>query len=156
MESLVWAWWGHSTTGWTRGWVDWTWLRHLRKQLAQSSVGFIAILRWHLTLLVVNRGLQWRIMGCSASVVLLLRSVGGADCGHMCSQPDQMSLDATTPTLEGYTTTTSPLTIIVMVTNTSKPPFNSCLMHATIIWLWSKCGQCVIDPILLFKLFSPC
>lgn len=55
-------------------------------------------------------------MGCSASVVLLLRSVGGADCGHMCSRQDQMSVDAATPTLEGYTSTTSPLTIIVMVT----------------------------------------
>ncbi|XP_054868309.1 dedicator of cytokinesis protein 10 isoform X6 [Amphiprion ocellaris] len=54
------------------------------------------------------------MMGCSASVVLLLRSVGGADCGHMCSRQDQMSLDAATPTLEGYTATTSPLTIIVM------------------------------------------
>ncbi|GLD72268.1 dedicator of cytokinesis protein 10 isoform X1 [Lates japonicus] len=61
-------------------------------------------------------------MGCSASVVLLLRSVGGADCGHMCSRQDQMSLDAATPTLEGYTTTTSPLTIIVMVTSTTALP----------------------------------
>ncbi|KAM9734243.1 dedicator of cytokinesis protein 10 isoform 7-T7 [Menidia menidia] len=53
-------------------------------------------------------------MGCSASVVLLLRSVGGTDCGHMCSRQDQMSVEAATPTLEGYTTTNSPLTIIVM------------------------------------------
>lgn len=56
-------------------------------------------------------------MGCSASAVLLLRSVGGADCGHMCSRQDQISLDAATPTLEGYTATASPLTIIVMVTD---------------------------------------
>lgn len=68
-------------------------------------------------------------MGCSASVVLLLRSVGGADCGHMCSRQDQMSLDAATPTLEGYTTTTSPLTIIVMVTSTSNSPLTFNLMH---------------------------
>ncbi|XP_028319595.1 dedicator of cytokinesis protein 10 isoform X5 [Gouania willdenowi] len=53
-------------------------------------------------------------MGCSASVVLLLRSVGGADCGHMCAQRDQMSMDAATPTLEGYTSTSSPVTIIIM------------------------------------------
>ncbi|XP_061575353.1 dedicator of cytokinesis protein 10 isoform X8 [Cololabis saira] len=53
-------------------------------------------------------------MGCSASVVLLLRSVGGADCGHMCSRQDQMSVEAATPTLEGYTTTNSPVTIIIM------------------------------------------
>ncbi|KAJ0063925.1 hypothetical protein NL108_014441, partial [Boleophthalmus pectinirostris] len=54
-------------------------------------------------------------MGCSASAVLLLRSVGGPDCGHMCVRQDQMSLDAATPTLEAYSaTTTSPLTIIVM------------------------------------------
>lgn len=57
-------------------------------------------------------------MGCSASVVLLLRSVGGADCGHMCSRQDQMSVEAATPTLEGYTTTNSPVTIIIMV----RPP----------------------------------
>uniref|UniRef100_A0A667YCY2 Dedicator of cytokinesis 10 n=2 Tax=Myripristis murdjan TaxID=586833 RepID=A0A667YCY2_9TELE len=53
-------------------------------------------------------------MGCSASVVLLLRSVGGAGCSHMCSRQDQLSMDAATPTLEGYTATDSPLTIIVM------------------------------------------
>ncbi|XP_056296692.1 dedicator of cytokinesis protein 10 isoform X4 [Pseudoliparis swirei] len=53
-------------------------------------------------------------MGCSASAVLLLRSVGGADCGHMCSRQDQMSSDAATPTLEGYTATTSALSIIIM------------------------------------------
>lgn len=75
-----------------------------------------------------TRSRQHWIMGCSASVVLLLRSVGGADCGHMCSRQDQMSLDAATPTLEGYTTTTSPLTIIVMVTRaTAPPPPNACV-----------------------------
>lgn len=58
-------------------------------------------------------------MGCSASVVLLLRSVSGANCGHMCSRQDQMSVDAATPTLEGYTATTSPLSILVMVTSPS-------------------------------------
>lgn len=63
-------------------------------------------------------------MGCSASVVLLLRSVSGADCGHMCSRRDQMSVDAATPTLEGYTATTSPLTILVMVT-----PLNPQWLH---------------------------
>lgn len=82
-------------------------------------------------------------MGCSASAVLLLRSVGGADCGHMCSRQDQMSLDAATPTLEGYTTTTSPLTIIVMVTNTSNSPLTLYLMHAGRgdcgMWVWSNC-----------------
>lgn len=62
-------------------------------------------------------------MGCSASVVLLLRSVSGADCGHMCSRRDQMSVDAATPTLEGYTAT-SPLTILVMVT-----PLNPQWLH---------------------------
>ncbi|XP_031717091.1 dedicator of cytokinesis protein 10 isoform X8 [Anarrhichthys ocellatus] len=69
-------------------------------------------------------------MGCSASVVLLLRSVGGADCGHMCSRQDQMSLDAATPTLEGYTTTTSPLTIIVMQ---EKPKLIDPLDYETVI-----------------------
>lgn len=82
-------------------------------------------------------------MGCSASAVLLLRSVGGADCGHMCSRQDQMSLDAATPTLEGYTATTSPLTIIVMVTNTSNSPLTLYLMHAGRgdcgMWVWSNC-----------------
>ncbi|XP_061734545.1 dedicator of cytokinesis protein 10 isoform X5 [Nerophis ophidion] len=53
-------------------------------------------------------------MGCSASVVLLLRSVGGAECGHMCSRQDQTTADAATPTLEGYSAARSPLTIIVM------------------------------------------
>ncbi|XP_077421724.1 dedicator of cytokinesis protein 10 isoform X2 [Vanacampus margaritifer] len=53
-------------------------------------------------------------MGCSASAVLLLRSVGGADCGYMCSRLDQASMDAATPALEGYTTASSPLTIVVM------------------------------------------
>lgn len=61
-------------------------------------------------------------MGCSASVVLLLRLVGGADCGHMCSRQDQMSVEAATPTLEGYTTTSSPVAIIIMVTNKTAPP----------------------------------
>ncbi|XP_035857482.1 dedicator of cytokinesis protein 10 isoform X8 [Sander lucioperca] len=69
-------------------------------------------------------------MGCSASVVLLLRSVGGADCGHMCLRQDQMSLDAATPTLEGYTTTTSPLTIIVMQ---EKPKVIDPLDYETVI-----------------------
>ncbi|XP_067363467.1 dedicator of cytokinesis protein 10 isoform X3 [Channa argus] len=69
-------------------------------------------------------------MGCSASVVLLLRSVGGADCGHICSRQDQMSLDAATPTLEGYTTTTSPLTIIVMQ---EKPKLIDPLDYETVI-----------------------
>ncbi|KAJ3589971.1 hypothetical protein NHX12_007928, partial [Muraenolepis orangiensis] len=53
-------------------------------------------------------------MGCSASVVLLLRSVGGADCGHICSRQDRLSLGGATPVLEGYISTDSPLTIIVM------------------------------------------
>ncbi|XP_074498160.1 dedicator of cytokinesis protein 10 isoform X11 [Sebastes fasciatus] len=69
-------------------------------------------------------------MGCSASVVLLLRSVGGADCGHMCSRQDKMSLDAATPTLEGYTTTRSPLTIIVMQ---EKPKLIDPLDYETVI-----------------------
>ncbi|CAJ1065464.1 dedicator of cytokinesis protein 10 isoform X5 [Xyrichtys novacula] len=69
-------------------------------------------------------------MGCSASVVLLLRSVGGADCGHMCSRQDQISLDAATPTLEGYTSTTSPLTIIVMQ---EKPKVIDPLDYETVI-----------------------
>lgn len=77
--------------------------------------------------------LQLWIMGCSASVVLLLRSVGGADCGHMCSRQDQLSLDAATPTLEGYTTTTPSLTIVVMVTSTSAPQVS---MHARVGSLW--------------------
>lgn len=87
---------------------------------------------------------QW-IMGCSASVVLLLRSVGGADCGHMCSRQDQMSLDAATPTLEGYTATASPLTIIVMVISISSSPLNFYLMHVWAgrvhysVWAWSTC-----------------
>lgn len=84
-------------------------------------------------------------MGCSASVVLLLRSVGGADCGHMCSRQDQMSLDAATPTLEGYTATTSPLTIIVMVTNSSNTPLTFYLMYAGRgdcgVLMWSNCVQ---------------
>ncbi len=87
-------------------------------------------------------------MGCSASVVLLLRSVGGADCGHMCSRQDQMSLDAATPTLEGYTATTSPLTIIVMVTSNTNSPATFYLMHVwagrgdltpTSMWAWRNC-----------------
>ncbi|XP_056468296.1 dedicator of cytokinesis protein 10 [Gadus chalcogrammus] len=53
-------------------------------------------------------------MGCSASGVLLLRSVGGADCGHICSRQDRLSLDAATPVLEGYIHTDAPLTTIVM------------------------------------------
>lgn len=84
-------------------------------------------------------------MGCSASVVLLLRSVGGADCGHMCSRQDQMSLDAATPTLEGYTATASPLTIIVMVISIFSSPLNFYLMREWAgrvdysVWAWSAC-----------------
>ncbi|KAM8903387.1 dedicator of cytokinesis protein 10 isoform 1-T1 [Spinachia spinachia] len=69
-------------------------------------------------------------MGCSASVVLLLRSVGVADCGRMCSRQDQMSSDAATPTLEGYTATTAPLTIIVMQ---EKPKLIDPLDYETVI-----------------------
>ncbi|XP_062417152.1 dedicator of cytokinesis protein 10 isoform X7 [Pungitius pungitius] len=69
-------------------------------------------------------------MGCSASVVLLLRSVGVAECGRMCSRQDQMSSDAATPTLEGYTATTSPLTIIVMQ---EKPKLIDPLDYETVI-----------------------
>lgn len=55
-----------------------------------------------------------------------------------------MSLEAATPTLEGYTTTTSPLTIIVMVTSATAPPATSAnAMHAwegrgdSSMWVWS-------------------
>ena len=56
-------------------------------------------------------------MGCSASVLLLhaLRSVGRANCGHMCSRQDRLSLDAAPPE-DGYAAVDMPLTIIVMVT----------------------------------------
>ncbi|XP_077960814.1 dedicator of cytokinesis protein 10 isoform X9 [Gasterosteus aculeatus] len=69
-------------------------------------------------------------MGCSASVVLLLRSVGVADCGRVCSRRGQMSSDGATPTLEGYTATTSPLTVIVMQ---EKPKLIDPLDYETVI-----------------------
>ncbi|XP_035010068.1 dedicator of cytokinesis protein 10 isoform X4 [Hippoglossus stenolepis] len=87
-------------------------------------------------------------MGCSASVVLLLRSVGGADCGHMCSRQDQMSLDAATPTLEGYTSATSPLTIIVMQ---EKPKLIDPLDYeAVIAELWDELKEDPLRDLLLF------
>eukprot|EP00063_Salmo_salar_P094229 XP_014069064.1 PREDICTED: dedicator of cytokinesis protein 10-like isoform X2 [Salmo salar] len=56
-------------------------------------------------------------MGCSASLVLLqaLRSVGRANCAHMCSRQDQLSLDALPPG-EGHAATggSRALTIVVM------------------------------------------
>ncbi|XP_055735377.1 dedicator of cytokinesis protein 10-like isoform X1 [Salvelinus fontinalis] len=56
-------------------------------------------------------------MGCSASLVLLqaLRSVGRANCAHMCSRQDQLSLDALPPG-DGHATSggSRALTIIVM------------------------------------------
>lgn len=79
-----------------------------RQQSGRSAAAAAAAAGWIL------------IMGCSASAVLLLRSVGGADCGHMCSRQDRVSLDVATPALEGYTATSSPLTIIVMVTEQPK------------------------------------
>lgn len=74
-------------------------------------------------------------MGCSASLVLLqaLRSVGRANCAHMCSRQDQLSLDALPPG-EGHAATggSRALTIVVMVTNIRlrscrlQPPFFLC------------------------------
>ncbi|XP_055752501.1 dedicator of cytokinesis protein 10 isoform X1 [Salvelinus fontinalis] len=56
-------------------------------------------------------------MGCSASLVLLqaLRSVGRANCAHMCSRQDQLSLDALPPG-KGHAATggSRALTIVVM------------------------------------------
>uniref|UniRef100_A0A4W5Q0Y2 Dedicator of cytokinesis 10 n=1 Tax=Hucho hucho TaxID=62062 RepID=A0A4W5Q0Y2_9TELE len=56
-------------------------------------------------------------MGCSASLVLLqaLRSVGRANCAHMCSRQDQLSFDALPPG-EGHAATggSRAHTIIVM------------------------------------------
>ena len=66
-------------------------------------------------------------MGCSSSAVLLLRSVGGADCGHICSRQDRLSLDAAIPVLEGYIHTDAPLTIIVMVTSSRHPTVSPAL-----------------------------
>ncbi|XP_077467386.1 dedicator of cytokinesis protein 10 isoform X2 [Stigmatopora argus] len=87
-------------------------------------------------------------MGCSASVVLLLRSVGGADCGHMCSRQNPPSMDAATPTLEGYTTASSPLTIIVMQ---EKPKLIDPLDYEAVISeLGSDLKQDPLRELLLF------
>ncbi|MEQ2314605.1 hypothetical protein AMECASPLE_013862, partial [Ameca splendens] len=87
-------------------------------------------------------------MGCSASVVLLLRSVGGADCGHICSQQDQTSVEAATPTLEGYTSTNSPLTIIIMQ---EKPKLIDPLDYEAVISeLWDELKEDPLRDLLLF------
>ncbi|KAM4589700.1 dedicator of cytokinesis protein 10 isoform 2-T2 [Fundulus diaphanus] len=87
-------------------------------------------------------------MGCSASVVLLLRSVGGADCGQICSQQDQTSAEAATPTLEGYTSTNSPLTIIIMQ---EKPKQIDPLDYEAVISeLWDELKEDPLRDLLLF------
>lgn len=98
-------------------------------------------------------------MGCSASVVLLLRSVDRADCSRMCSRQDQMSVEAATPTLQGYTSTSSPVTIIIMVTRTPPTPHqlpNACVIQHICVNAESAVTlfSCCCCFLLFHRLFS--